>query len=62
MYLEVIAVLHYNKYDGDIQKLVFDQSTVNALAPSSVYSILPQCIYLCLHSCIYVLPFTAMHV
>jgi len=44
------------------QKLVFHQSTVNELAPSSVYSILPQCIYPHLLSCICVFLFTAMHV
>jgi len=33
-------------------KLVFHQSTVNALAPLSTYSILPQCIYPRLLSCI----------
>jgi len=42
--------------------LAFHQSTVNALAPSSVYSILSQCIYPRLLSCIYVFLFTAMYV
>jgi len=41
MYLEVIAFLHYNNHDGVIhacvlKKLVFHQSTVNALASSNV--------------------------
>jgi len=35
-----------------VLKLVYHQSTVNALAPSSIYSILPQCIYPRLLSCI----------
>jgi len=56
MYLEVIAVLHYNNHDGVIhaclKKLVFHQSTVNGLAPSSVNSILPQSIHPRLLSCI----------
>jgi len=43
-------------------KLVFHQSSVNALAPSSVCSVLPQRIYPHLLSCIYVFLFTAMHV
>jgi len=67
MYLEVIAVLHYNNYDGDIHACVLkacisSSSIGNALAPSSVNSILPQCIYPCLFSCIHVFLFTAMHV
>jgi len=43
MYLEVIAVLHYNKHDDVIHacvsKIVFHQSTVNVLAPSGTYSL-----------------------
>jgi len=34
-----------------LKKLVFHQSTVTALAPSSVYSILPPCIHPGLLSC-----------
>ena len=46
-----------------LKKLVFHQSTVNALAPSSVYSILPQGIYPRLLSCICgFFLFAAMHV
>ena len=47
-----------------LKKLVFHQSTVNALALSSVYSILPQCIHPRLISCIcvFLFLFTAMHV
>jgi len=42
--------------------LVFRQSTVNALAPSSLYSILAQFMHPRLLSCICVLLFTAMNV
>jgi len=66
MYLEVIAVLHYNNYNGDIHACVLKacifQSAVNALASSSIYSLLPQCIYPRLLSCICVFLITAMHV
>jgi len=49
--------------NGNIFALVFHQSTVNALAPSSVYSILPHSIHPRLLSCICVFfLFTAMHV
>jgi len=37
MYLEVIAILHYNYHDGVIDmcvlKLVFHQSTINVIVP-----------------------------
>jgi len=55
MYLEVIAVLHYNIHDGVIharlESLYFIK--VNVLAPSSVYSLLyissSSFIYFCIH-------------
>jgi len=44
------------------QELLFNQSTVNVLAPSIVYSLLPPCIYHRLLSYICVFLVTAMHV
>jgi len=64
MYLEGIAVLHYNKHDDVIYAYVSKACfiKVNVLAPSSVYSLLLSCMYPRLPSCICVFHVTAMHV
>ena len=63
MYLEVIAVLHYNKHDDVVhaclKNLCFIK--VNVFTPSCVHSLLPPCMYPRLPSYIYVFHVTAMH-
>jgi len=62
MYLEVIAVLHYNKHDDVIHAYVSKACfiKVNVFAPSSIYSLLPPRMHPRLPSCICVFHVTAM--
>jgi len=68
MYLEVIAVLHYNNYDGDIHSCILKacisskySKCINAIKripyTTAMYSIYPRRL-----SCISVVLFTVMHV
>jgi len=48
MYLEVIAVLHYNQHDDVVHCICLKNLCfikVNVFAPSCVYSLLPPCMY-----------------
>jgi len=64
MYLEVIAVLHYNNHDGDIHAYVLKAciSSKYSKCISAIKRILYTTAMYPRLSCIYVFLFSAMHV